>query len=436
MPERVLSDEEARKLGLNEPKKERGLSDDEVKQLGLDKPQPERVAGPYGWEDPAKKGTLSDPHFFDRQAAKQENQNADMYGMLASGLHGVTGMEGPINGAIAAAQVPPINEKGPTGWDDLKKAYYNKKDKVQASNEQNLKDFPHAPIVGAVLSGLVGGAPSAGARLAMGVGQGALYGFGSSKHDLRDKDLMPLAKDTGIAGLFGGGGALVGEGLNAGAGVISKKLGDVLSKNKGVAQSSAEDIFSSARGKSGGETSSNMRIFESLENRLNDKTLPPEVHQQIAARLAEPDMQALKIQVINSQLGRSYDGAARQAAAKNAMAEAGQGLQPEAVEKVANARLNDSSALWRRIREMAPKLILPALGGWLGDAPGAAAGALAAAGLGRSGTVVKNAMADPYVTSRVLGAGVAGLKGGEAMSHAAPSVWERFVKQKDDEGSE
>ncbi len=36
MPERVLSDEETRKLGLDKP--ERALSDDEVKQLGLDEP--------------------------------------------------------------------------------------------------------------------------------------------------------------------------------------------------------------------------------------------------------------------------------------------------------------------------------------------------------------------------------------------------------------
>jgi hypothetical protein len=439
MAERVLSDDEVKRLGLDRPKKERVLSDDEVAALGLDAPAPTgKVASPTGWRDASKS-----PDLLDQVLAGKQREDPYMWGALAAGAHGAANaMEGPVNGAIEAVKQDAKNLFGGTPLHpdvSPSDAYYKEKDRIEGEQAQNLKDFPNAPIVGALMSGGVGSAPSAVGRVGMATGQGLLYGYGSSKHDLREQDSAPLRNDTLLGGGAGFVGGLGGEALNAGASALGNKLSGVLDKNLAGAQTLADKVMKSARGTLGAEVSSGSRILEVLEEAAKgtNPNVDPALARAASEFLASDGGAALRNQVIRSSLARGEGQLGKIQGARDALTGAIEGQAPEAVQQAANARLNDSSALWRRVREVAPKVILPALGGWMGGPEGAAAGGLAAAVLGRSGTTVRNALVDPYVASRVLGAGSSALGGaGSATSHAAPGLLQKYLDLLHDKDAE
>lgn len=366
-----------------------------------------------------------------------DKQNEAMYGAIASGLHGAAGaMEGPINGAIAALDEAPKMLTGSRSWDDIVARYRQKRDEVEGAQKENLQRFPHAPIVGAILAGGAGQAPTLPGRLALSTAQGAMYGVGSSKGDLTKGELKQVGKDGLIGGGVGLAGGLLGEGLNAAGRGVGNKLSGVLDKNTAAAQAAADKAVASTRGAYGGEVSSGQRILEMVERAAADPKADPALAASARQFLDSPEGEALLNQVLRSNVGRSGDAMGRIQGARDAMTEAIGNAGPQAVDAAATARLNDPSALTRRLRDLLPKVVLPAAGGALAGPPGAAAGALGAAVLGRSGTTVRKMLADPYVASRALGAGTSALVGaGNAMSHAAPPLgeWSRFLKPEEEQ---
>ncbi len=441
MPERVLSDEETRKLGLNKP--ERALSDDEVKQLGLDKPSPERVAGPYGWEDPTKKGTFTDPHLVDRLAAKQETDNANMFGMLSSAAHGAAhAMEGPINGVIAAAKVPPINEKGPTGWDDLVAAYRKERDSVEASNAPNLKDFPHAPIVGSVLAGLPGSAPSALGRIGSGMIQGGVYGLGSSKADLTKGELKQGGKDALVGGLIGGGGAVVGEALQIPGRALARRAQGISDATYAADQAAEAEAraaaVASTTGKEGAATSSAMKSWDRLEDAMFNPAASEETKAFARKFIQSDEGKALYNQVLKNYADEAPAQMGRLLSAKEARAAANAANKPELIEQAAAAtsaaKINDTSGVTNRLVEMARRGAGPAIGTLAGGPLGGIAGSFVAGGMGKPGTIMSNMMRSPSAVIPLTKAAAYGIGAGQNMSRAV-SPWAQFLQQ-EDEGKE
>ena len=75
------------------------------------------------------------------------------------------------------------------------------------------------------------------------------------------------------------------------------------------------------------------------------------------------------------------------------------------------------------MRELGPRFVLPAIGTAVGGVPGSIAGSAAAAMYGKGNTIIKNALADPYVSTRLLGAGQAAFGGlGAAIEGAGPAA--------------
>lgn len=425
---RKLSDEEVAALGLPSAKDaaeqaaptSRKLSDDEVAQLGLPPTGgiPAKPAAPSFFEHPLDRihYDLSQP-----DPAGEKLQPA-MWGALAAGAHApALAMEGPIAGAGAAVHEFLSGDAARRGQ-SIGDAYRAGRDKVEKAQAQNLKDFPHAPLVGALLTN-PGNAPSAFGRLMMAAGQGGAYGLGESKADLTKGQVGPALRDTAIGTGIGLGGGLVGEGLQAVGRGIGNKLGNVLQKNDDAVRTAAEKAFNSARGAYGGEVSSAARTLEVLEKAASDPNLPEEISRQAAEFLDGPEAKALRQQVIRSSLGRGPDQLGRIQAARDAMASAGQALQPDALASAAQVRLDSPSAFVRRLRDLVPKIAGPVIGGALAGPLGAGAGALAASASGRPGTTMANLLKDPYIASRLFGAGTTAAVGaGGAIARGAPAA--------------
>lgn len=296
-------------------------------------------------------------------------------------------------------------------------AYQKKLGESRSAVTQAVKDNPMAPLFGSLAFAPALPSSAAG-RIALGTASGVSEGVGSAP------SMSEAVRPGLIGGAAGLGTSLVGEGLLAAGGVLRGKQSNV---GRAATQKAAEKAFASARSGLGGETSSAVRTFEVLREAAQNPELPAELREAAKARLAEPDMIDLSHQAVRSNISRSYDQSARLAKARDAMAEAGQALNPDALEAARQARADDPSALIRRVRELGPKLILPAVGSALGGAPGAAAGGLVGAVLGRSATTVKNAMTDPYVASRVLGLGGNALKGAGAITSSGAPATSRAI---------
>lgn len=313
---------------------------------------------------------------------------------------------------------------------DTKGADYEKRrNEARTAVNQSVADNPALPLVGSLaFAGAL--PPTAAGRLALSTGAGASEGIGSAP-------TMKEAKSEGRKGaLLGLGTGILGEGLiQAGQGANAAKAGAV-EKNRALSDEVLDKAFGSARGKAGGEVSSGSNLLKSAKETVANESLPQDLRDAAAEFLASPKAKALEERVARSNLGRGEDALARIDSAQEGMHTAAANLTPEARAAAAQKRLDDPSRLLRRVRELAPKIALPALGGWLGGAEGAAAGGIAAAALGRSGTTLRNLVADPYVASR-LGPVADAVEGAGAMSHAsAPALarWSQFLKE--DEGSE
>lgn len=424
MPERVLSDEEVSKLGLDKPKAERVLSDDEVKQLGLDAP-------------PAKKG----PDYLDRTVALQEKMMPELWGALAAGAHGAAaGMEGPINGVLAGAKEDLKNlfTTGSTDPTKAKAAYDAEKHRIEGAQAENLKAHPVAPVVGALMSAGAGTAPTAAGRIGMSALQGTAYGIGGSKNDL-DKNPAGLGLDAAKGLAIGTAGGLLGEAAQLPGRYLAGKA-QALSDATHAAELASEAekraaAVASTRGAYGGEVSSGQRILEMVERASSDPKADPALQQAAKAFLDSPEGEALLNHVLKSNLGRSGDAISRIQNARDAMTNAIMANDPaltqQAAAAAANAKLMSLSGVTNRVAELARRNIPPAVGAAVGGAPGAAAGALVAGSMGKPGTILSNMLKSPSMYRPLTAAASTGIGAGEAMSRATPPAlesWSRFLK--------
>lgn len=337
--------------------------------------------------------------------AHEDYENASVGAKVVATARGL-----PIVGAHLDEVAGALQSGGVSGAD-----YEKKRDAARSTVDASVRQNPRLPIAGSFAPG--SGPANAIGRILLGTAAGASEGIGEAP-------TMSQAPKMGLIGAGAGlGMSLVGEGLRSSGGYLGAKKQGVLDKTAADTERAAQKAFASARGGLGAETSSAMRTYEVLEKAASDPSLPEEVSRAAAARLEEPDMQALRAQVIQSHVGRSYDSAARIDSAKRSMAEAGQALQPDALAAATQRRIDDPSALMRRLRELGPKVLLPTLGGALAGPAGAGAGAISGAVLGRSGTTIRNALVDPYVATRLLGAGETALSGaGRVATASSPAA--------------
>lgn len=295
-------------------------------------------------------------------------------------------------------------------------AYDAKLKDARGAVNQSVKDNPSLPLLGslAFAPGLPATAPG---RVALSTASGVSEGVGTAP------TMSQAVRPALVGGATGLGTGLLGELAIGGGNYLGGKKADVLAGARAATDKVADRGFASARGSYGGDVSNASNLIQSAERAVGDERLSATVRQRAAEWLDSSEALALREQVALSNLGRGEDALARMGRSKEAMGEAAKKLTPEARAAAADARVNDPTAFLRRTRELAPKVVLPAVGGAILGPLGAGAGGLASAVLGRSATTVKNALTDPYVATRLLGAGETALgAGGRAVSSSAPST--------------
>lgn len=271
---------------------------------------------------------------------------------------------------------------------------------------------PTLPAIGSLA--FAPAAPSTAlGRIGLGTAIGASEGLGAA----------PTMKEAPWATLSGAGTglatSLAGEAMLGGGKYLGGKKDAVVQGARDKAQAAAEKGFASGRGSYGGDVASGSNLLQSAERAVDDIRLPVEARMKAVEWLDSPEALALREQVALANLGRGKDALNRMSSSKAAMEEARAAMSPEAVEAATQARIDDPSALLRRVREIGPKVVLPAIGGAMAGPGGAAAGGLLGAVTGRSATAVRNALADPYAATRILGAGQTALGGAGALTQAA-----------------
>jgi hypothetical protein len=270
-------------------------------------------------------------------------------------------------------------------------------------------------------------------RIGLGTAEGASEGLGNAP------DMAHALKPTLAGAGTGLATSAVGEGIRSAGGAIGDKRAAVMAKNRGATDATIDEGFDSLKGALGGDTSAGSGILKQLRDALENPHTDPALRRQIEEFLSGEAGVALHNQVVRSNLGRAPGQLSKIQASRDALTDYIPGMSEEARAAAAQRRLDDPSALIRRVQELGPKVVLPAVGAAVGGPLGAMAGAGTSAVLGRSATTVRNALADPYVASRVLGAGEAGLKGlGAATQAAAPmtsravtdplSRWSKFLR--------
>lgn len=319
--------------------------------------------------------------------------------------------------------------------------YTKKRNEARGAVNEAVSRNPALPTVGSLAFAPMTPA-TAPARIALGTASGGMEGAGEAPEWA---DILPMAKKGALVGF---GTSLAAEAPMAAGRYLGDKKAGVIQGATDNARKSAEKAFASARGAAGAEVAAGQRTLEVMEKAAADEALPAELRERAREFLAGPEAQALKEQVIRSNLGRGSDQLGRIQRTRDAMSEAGLGLTDDAVSAAAQKRLDDPTALNRRLRELGPKVILPAVGGAIAGPAGAGVGGLLGAVAGRSASTVRNAIADPYVSSRLLGAGEALSTGtGKLMSASTPRIaesalsrWSGLLNEKnqskEDEGSE
>lgn len=308
--------------------------------------------------------------------------------------------------------------------------YESKRNDARQAINQSVADNPALPMVGSMAFAPALPQTALG-RVGLGTAEGVAEGVGAA----------PTMGDTPKGALLGGvTGAVTsaaGEVATQGGKALGAKRGDVLAKNQANADKVIDSNFASARGAYGGNVSSGSNLLQQAERNMNDPRLPENLRAAIREWYESAEAKALSEQVARSNLGRGEDALGRIGRSADEMGLAAQQMAPEARAAAAQARIDDPTALKRRLRELLPKVVLPALGGAIAGPGGAAAGGLLGAVAGRSGTTVRNALADPFVSSRLLGAGETALdtlgRGTTAMtpevSREALAPWAQFIDE-------
>ena len=312
--------------------------------------------------------------------------------------------------------------------------YTKKRNEARGAVNDAVSQNPSLPTIGSLAFAPMTPATALG-RVGLGTASGGMEGAGEAPEWA---DILPMAKKGALVGF---GTSLAAEAPLAAGRYLGDKKAGVIQGATDNARKSAEKAFASARGAA-------ERTLEVMEKAAADEALPAELRERAREFLAGPEAQALKEQVIRSNLGRGSDQLGRIQRTRDAMSEAGLGLADDAVSAAAQKRLDDPTALNRRLRELGPKVILPAVGGAIAGPAGAGVGGLLGAVAGRSASTVRNLVTDPYVSSRLLGAGEALSTGtGKLMSASTPRIaesalsrWSGLLNEKnqskEDEGSE
>lgn len=402
-PIKPISLDEAKKVG------ERAIAEDQYQQtLG-------KVAMSRG-------GYLDELRARDPAAAAkfEERRNTGNAATFLSGASGVP-FVGPFLDEIFG-----VTKSGKLSGPEYDKARQEAIDTIKAANNYS----PMAKTAGSLLMPMPA---SALGRIATTGLAGAAEGAGGAP------TMAEVPKATAVGGGIGLGAGLLGEGLRALGGAAGAKKAGVEEGVRQKAEGAAQDAYNSARGVLGAKTADANRALEVLAERAGSDSGDAALRDAITARMGGQDVQALKDQIARNYLERLDELFPGIEAAKAARAEAAKGLAPDAIQAATQSRLNDSSGLLRRAMEMGPKVVLPVVGGALAGPLGAGAGALGGAALGRSGTTLRNALTDPYVSTRLLGGLEAGLSGaGAAVERASPLVernalepWSRFLGEEE-----
>lgn len=354
---------------------------------------------------------------------------AAMRGYAQGGTFGFADEIGGVLGMADEAARRAFGSGGTYGDKPLREALVKRYLLERGSNREELAEaqvkHPVATGVAELAGGLALPIPGAGAvktaaqagRVgqaalragALGVGVGAVSGYGRTQAP----DLTGQLKDVAQDAVTGG---LVMAPLGAGAARLSsakaKAAQDALEKT----QKEAEKAMRSARSALGGETSSGFRTIEQLERALNDPGVDPAARQAALDFLTSPEGQALKNQVLESASRRGGGQVARIQDAEQAFADASAATDPAAVKATTEAYLAEGlkpevlPRATRYLSRVIPVAVTSALGGAIGDTAGAVVGGtiggVLAASMGAPGTALVNMLKSPRF--RYTAAGYAG----------------------------
>lgn len=184
--------------------------------------------------------------------------------VLATAASGAQGFIPQLKGVAAAA--------GALGSGaNVGEAYRKERDSTKATVEQARgKSGLGYDILGSVLAGGVAAPETAGARIALSAGLGAVNAASGSNVDLtKDGGGAQFAGDVALGAGIGGAAAGVGEAVGAGV----RKLGGLITGNaaKAIATQTAKDAaavekeVASLAGKVGAETQKGSRLIENLQ---------------------------------------------------------------------------------------------------------------------------------------------------------------------------
>jgi hypothetical protein len=294
--------------------------------------------------------------------------------------------------------------------------YEKKRNEARTAVDKAVSDNPSLPTIGSLaFAPAIPG--SALGRLGLSFAAGASEGAGAAEN------MSKVPRAAALGGGIGLGAGLAGEALLAGGRFLGGKQAAVAAKNKANTDKLIDEAFQSSAGSVGGNSAAGANLIRARETDALDMRLPEEVRADAAKWLDSPEALKLREQVARARMTQGPDKLRELEQSFDALDEARRAMSPESREAAAQARLNDPSALLRRVRELGPKIALPIVGATLGGPVGAGAGALGGAVMGRSATTVRNALADPFVASRVLGVGAGVLNAaGRSASAAAPAA--------------
>lgn len=375
-----------------------------------------------------------------------EREEPYMWGALAAGAHGAAhAMEGPINGLIAGAKMAadvPAKDK-PRSWDDIVGAYVKERDRIEREQAGNLKDFPRAPMVGAMMAGGVGSAPTTAGRLVLGGLEGGTYAAGSSKADLTKGEVAPFLRDTAIGTGLGVGAAGLGELAQIPGRALARRAGAISDATHAAELAAETDArqgaVASATGRVGGLTAAGMKAWDRLEDAMFNNAATEENKRWAQDFINSEEGRALYNQVLAhyAEDAPKMMGRITAAQAERQIAEAAN--NPEAIQQAASAaaeaKLGDTSGVTSRLAELARRNVPAMVGGAVAGPPGAAAGTLYSGMSGKQGTILSNMLKSPSAFIPLTKAAGVGIGAGSAMSHAAPPLaeWSRLLEPDDKE---
>jgi hypothetical protein len=264
---------------------------------------------------------------------------------------------------------------------------------------------------------------------------GAGYGLGDSGADLTKGDVGGAATDTGIGGLAGLGGGVIGEGLGMLGGKVLKKVAsraqkgtqDAIAEEVAAQTAKKEKAVRAATGGLGGESAAGIKTIERLEQAAADQSLPPEIRKAAADHLASPEMQALKARALGNYVEKAPEQMGRIQFAEQKLADARNiDIQATTDDALANPVkrhvLPRAVTLANRYMPAIAGAVGYALGGPEGAAIGGALGTVQSLTQGAPGRALKNMIDKPAVRKTFWEALYKASGGSAAVQGAIPAL--------------